>query len=176
MNINASDLKLTGLKTANVPTIAEFNYAISTMTATWRFNGLIANDIYLIWLSDAITDIEGNRLDGERINPASITSTNSLISHFPSGDGSAGGDFNFVITLLAGDPNLDNISDDNDAELWKEMKHAGITFPVFTHADVNGDGFVNSTDKGIINLNYWIDLQKGMVLGRLGWKPNCQRR
>jgi hypothetical protein len=100
VNVVASNLRLVGMQTGNVPTLAEFNYDIATMTATWRFEGWTLGDQYFISLSDAVTDIEGNRLDGEWVNPAARSTTNSAVSEFPSGDGEPGGDFNFAATLL----------------------------------------------------------------------------
>jgi hypothetical protein len=114
VNIVASNLYVVGLRTANVPTVVDFSYDIATMTATWRFANLFANDQYAISLSDVVTDIEGNNLDGEWVNPATTTTTNSLVSVFPSGDGSAGGRFNFVFTIMAGDANRNNLVDGTD--------------------------------------------------------------
>ena len=109
VNVVAENLRVVGLRTCNVPTVVEFAYDIATMTATWRFEHLVPNDHYLISLSDAVTDITGARLDGEWKNPVSLFTTNSQVSHFPSGDDHAGGNFNFVMTLLAGDFSLNNI-------------------------------------------------------------------
>ncbi len=83
VNISADTLKLTGLRTANRPALAEFSYDLGTMTATWRFTGWALADHYAISLSDAVTDVEGNRLDGEWTNPASLFTVNPAVSEFP---------------------------------------------------------------------------------------------
>jgi hypothetical protein len=41
VNVVASNLKLIGLTTGNVPTIAEFNYDIPSMTATGSANQVV---------------------------------------------------------------------------------------------------------------------------------------
>jgi hypothetical protein len=139
----ASDLRLVGLRTAAVPTVVEFAYDLATMTATWRFDDLVANDHYLISLSDAVTDIEGNRLDGEWVNPAALTTTNALVSEFPSGDGAAGGHFSFVVTLLAADGDRDNMVGVADYSIWSSHYYQNGAFEV---GDYDGDGVVGTED------------------------------
>jgi hypothetical protein len=146
VNIVASNLRLVGLQTGNVPTLAEFDYDLATMTATWRFEGWTLGDQYAISLSDAVTDIEGNRLDGEWVNPVARSTINAAVSEFPSGDGEPGGDFNFAATLLNGDFNLDGVVNQTDADILGESWTAEIVDALFTDGDNNGDGVVNSMD------------------------------
>ena len=147
VNVEAVNLSLVGLTTGNVPVLTDFSYDAVTFTATWRFTGLLANDFYAISLSDAITDTEGYRLDGEWTNPVSTTTTNLSVSHFPSGDGHAGGNFVFVFTLMSGDANFDNIVDDTDVNIW--CLYYGFSDATFAEADFNGNGYVDvGTDLG----------------------------
>jgi parallel beta-helix repeat protein len=146
VNVVASNLRLVGLQTGNVPTLAEFHYDLATMTAIWRFEGWTLGDQYAISLSDAVTDIEGNRLDGEWVNPAARNTINSAVSEFPSGDGEPGGDFNFAATLLNGDFNMDGIVNQTDADILEESWVAEVVDALFTDGDNNGDGQVNSMD------------------------------
>jgi hypothetical protein len=156
VNVIASNLRLVGLRTANVPTLAEFSYDIGTMTATWRFEGWALGDQYLISLSDAVTDIEGNRLDGEWTNPLSLSTTNVAVSEFPSGDGQAGGHFNFVATLLPGDANLDGLVNSTDYYIFSSNTNYGW---LFTMGDFNGDGQVTYDEDGaILYANFSLDL------------------
>jgi hypothetical protein len=158
VNVVAGNLRLVGLRTFNVPTVAEFSYDIGTMTATWRFDDLVANDHYIISLSDAVTDIEGNRLDGEWVNPVSTTTTNSLVSEFPSGDGNAGGHFNFVMTLIAIDFSNDNYADNDDYSIWN-MNEGQILFDaIFSDGDADGDGDVDGGDYNILITISYLDL------------------
>jgi hypothetical protein len=165
VNVSASNLELLGLSTANRPTLAEFDYDLFTQTATWRFEGWALGDQYLITLSDAITDVEGDRLDGEWTNPASLFTTNSAVSEFPSGDGNGGGDFNFVLTLLPGDANLDLIVSGIDAYLL--YTHMGISDTLFTDGDFDGSGVVTGEDAVFWHENNGINLQNLWVLSDL---------
>jgi nitrous oxidase accessory protein NosD len=158
VNVVASNLTLTGLRTGGHPTLAEFSYDVETMTATWRFDDLVARDHYLISLSDAVTDVEGDRLDGDWVNPSYVFASNAAISEFPSGDGEAGGDFNFVITLLAADSQVSNVVNIYDFYVI----NAGASNPnlldaLFTQGDTNGDGLVDELDlaeyAATLNLN-----------------------
>ena len=61
---------------------------------------------------------------------------------YPSGNGTAGGDFNFAFNVLPGDTNQDGIVNGLDintiASHW--LKTGGIS------GDANGDGIVNGLD------------------------------
>jgi hypothetical protein len=150
VNVDASYLSVVGLYTANVPTLAAFSYDMASMTATWRFDDLIPNDRYALTLSDAVTDIEGNRLDGEWVNPASLTTTNAAVSEFPSGNSIAGGDFVFVITLLASDFNHDYMTEWTDYEIWQANEGAISSGATHAQGDANGDGDVDEYDDYVI--------------------------
>ncbi len=163
VNISAGDLTLIGLQTGNIPVLAEFAYDSLTMTATWRFESWSLGDQYLISVRDSVTDLEGNLLDGEWVNPQSITTTNALVSTFPSGDGTAGGHFNFIATLLPGDANLDNVVDNADFLIWNSNLFNGIN-KLFTDADYNGDGLVTITDLNIFSSNYLTNFQSISIL------------
>jgi hypothetical protein len=156
VNIVAADLRLVGLRTANQPQLAEFSYDVGAMTATWRFNGWTFGDQYEISLSDEVTDVEGYQLDGEWTNPASLSTTNALVSTFPSGDGVPGGDFNFVATLLPGDANLDLIV--NGADLTILASHYNLSGALFTQGDFNGNGIVDSADTILFSQSWLANL------------------
>ena len=162
VNIAADTLTLTGLRTAQQPVLAEFSYDLVTMTATWRFENWTANDHYLISLSDAVTDVEGYRLDGEWTNPAHVFVSNLAVSEFPSGNGEAGGDFNFVLTLLAANAQVSNVVNIYDYYvIYANSSNPNLVNALFWQGDTNGDGLVNETDltthSGSINLNLsWV--------------------
>ena len=128
---------------------------------------MIANDIYDNFAQRCVTDIEGNRLDGEWVNPATTTTTNSLVSVFPSGDGHAGGNFNFVFTLLAGDTNLNNYVDFTDYQMIWQYLYAHYPSGLFTKGDFNGDGVCDSADADLQLANQLIDLRTTSILGDL---------
>jgi hypothetical protein len=168
VNISAATLKLTGLRTANRPALAEFNYDLGTMTATWRFTGWTANDHYVISLSDAVTDVEGNPLDGEWTNPSNIVVSNPLVSEFPSGDGTAGGDFNFVVTLLAADAQVSNVISINDYYIiYGNSTNPNLFNALFTQGDTNGDGLVDAADLATYSATVGTSLTWIVILGDL---------
>ena len=161
--VEEGDLKLRGLTTGAVPNIAEFSYDMTTATATWRFDNLVANDVFVITLDDAVTDVEGNLLDGDWVNPSSITTTNTLVSEFPSGDGIAGGDFNFAYTLLAGDLDGNNLVDMTDFVIFSG-NFGILTEATFYVGDQDGDGDVDIDDYFVFVPNGAVDLQTIYVL------------
>jgi hypothetical protein len=158
VNVSADTLFIVGLRTANLPELAEFAYDPLTFTATWRFEGWVFGDNYLLHLDDSITDTDGNFLDGEWVNPASRTTNNALVSEFPSGDGNSGGSFAFMMTLLAGDMNLDAKVDMTDYNLFVgSLTQGGGT--LFVHGDFNGSGTVSAMDIAYFTANYPLNLQ-----------------
>ncbi len=164
VNVSAEALIVVGLTTANVPQLAEFSYDAATHTATWRFEGWALGDNYLLYLSDSITDTDGNFLDGEWTNPASMSTTNSLVSTFPSGDGVSGGSFNFVMTLLPGDANLDGVVNTGDLSiLSNHWEQNGM----FEQGDFDGDGFVGNSDLDILVSNWQRNLRNIFILADL---------
>jgi hypothetical protein len=116
------------------------------MTATWRFANWFIADQYLIRVDNAVTDIEGNHLDGEWTNPAALSTVNSAVSEFPSGDSNAGGDFNFVMTIMPGDANLNNVFTQADIDIFEDSWMAMLEDALFTDGDAGGDGWVDSAD------------------------------
>lgn len=164
VNVVAENLRVFGLRMAYIPTLAQFSYDMASMTATWRFNGLPPVDHYIISLSDAVTDVEGNRLDGEWINPISLSTVNSLVSEFPSGNGTAGGNFNFVFTLLTGDANLDLQVTYADYSIWSAHYYQNGGFTI---GDFDGSGQVNSADIIAWYTTYGKDLRNVQMLSDL---------
>ena len=165
VNISADCLQLVGLSTASRPTVAEFSYDLGSMTASWRFENWDVADQYWISLSDTVTDVEGDRLDGEWTNPASIFTTNAAVSEFPSGDGEGGGDFNFVATLLPGDADLNNMVGSPDFNTL--IFHYGMNGAEFIDADFNGNGVVDSGDYNLLLENFGANLVNVEVLADL---------
>jgi hypothetical protein len=137
------------------PTLAStggFSYNVGTHVATWTYNAPFAADQYLIQLTDAVTDVAGNHLDGEWTNPFSVTTTSAAVSKFPSGNGTAGGAFRFVFTILPGDANLSNLVDGGDYLTW--LYSQGGPGRTFTQADYNGDGMTDGADYSIWSANF----------------------
>ena len=94
-----------------------------------------------------VTNGQATALDGEWTNATSV---------YPSGNGSAGGDFNFAFNVLPGDVNQDGIINVQDLALvssgWLSAGPAG---------DVNADGIVNSQDLAFLSSNWLATLPQG---------------
>jgi hypothetical protein len=168
VNVVGPNLRVVGLQTGNIPTLAQFSYDSATKTAMWRFQGWVLGDQYLISLSDSVTDLTGNRLDGEWVNPATLSTANVNISEFPSGNGFAGGHFNFVATLLSGDYDLDGIVNQTDYYIFDASWQSGIfEDALFTDGDGNGDGSVDSGDFAAYMSTSGLNLQALWILADL---------
>jgi len=139
--IQESDLSLLGV---NVPTytFTDFSYDSGTFTATWTLANPIDVDKLLIVLSDTIQDQAGSSLDGEWTDGSSM---------YPSGDGVAGGAFQFRFNVLPADVNQDATVLGNDVIL---TRNAQFTFPgdggYSIFYDVDGSGSILGND--VINV------------------------
>ena len=96
VNVQESSLTLSGVNVANY-TFSGFSYNTATRIATWTLSSPISSDKLSLDLHstgpNAVTDAAGKPLDGEWTNGA---------SSYPSGNGVAGGDFNFALQRSAG--------------------------------------------------------------------------
>ena len=128
-------------------------------TATWTFAAALPAAQYVLRLDDTIEDITSNGLDGEWTNPSSFDlvdfNTNGpsqTTSQFPSGNGTAGGDFQFVFTILPGDGSRDNSV--GNADLTLLLNNWGDPNRSFATGDYSGDGIVGNADQTLL-LNHW---------------------
>ena len=145
--VDQSDLALSGVNVSQYD-IADstFAYDPTTFTATWTLPQAIGTDKLLLQLnadgSNPIEDTAGNRLDGEWTNPTRTTQSSS--STYPSGDGTAGGDFLFRFNVLPGDANQDGTVDGYD--LIKLLANYNQSGKTWADGDLNGDGTVDGYD------------------------------
>jgi hypothetical protein len=104
-------------------------------------------------LYETVVDTQGNALDGEWVNPLSIQTTSQAgASVFPSGDGSPGGEFQFVVTLLGGDAIRDAWVNSADySRLSSNFNQSGKTFE---QGDFTGEGEVDELDFSLLSSNY----------------------
>lgn len=125
--VGSSDLTVTGV---NVPsyTVTGFVYDADSRTAVWTLDRALPADHVTVALSDSVTDMAGNRLDGNR-------------------DGVAGGQFKFTFNSLPGDVNADGVV--NNADLGETIARnfnfvGSADFSLA--ADIDGDGRITVRD------------------------------
>ena len=161
-NLQASHLVLRGLRSGAVPALVTgtdgFSYSPVTHQATWRFNTPFAANQYVLSLSDLVTDEAFNRLDGEWTNPFRLETNNTLVSEFPSGNGLAGGNFNFVFSMLPGDATLNNLVNTFDYTIWYTNYYGDPPLnAVFTQGDMDGSGEVDYGEDYFVYANFLRD-------------------
>ena len=138
--IEAGDLRIPGVdQTQFTPTA--FSYDAGTRTATWRLPSPVVNAKLRLFLDDG--DVPA--LDGEWQNASAAES-------FPSGDGTAGGDFDFRMNILTGDATGDGRVNALDLAFGKQRLNRTATNPgtgagaYSVFADATGDGRINALD------------------------------
>jgi hypothetical protein len=112
----------------------------STTTVTWTLSGpLTSNKYYLALAAAGVTDAVGTELDGDWTTGVSTYAAGS-------GNGVAGGNFDFKFYLLAGDVNGDGKVAGQDASL--DYNYQGLPLDNATNwrYDLNGDGKINGAD------------------------------
>jgi hypothetical protein len=133
-----------------------FTYNATTFTATWTLAaaGTFANaDKLLLRLDDAlVADANGNVLDGEWANPPEtdpVTAGGS--DSFPSGDGTAGGDFAFRLNVLPGDVNRSGTIFGNDVTLTRNAQGSTPGDGIYSiFRDVNGSATIFGNDVTLV--------------------------
>jgi hypothetical protein len=162
-------LVLHGLGGQSIPTVGAFSYDLETQTASWQFDQWLPAGQYLIVLNDSVFDLDRESLDGEFTNPWSLAETAGYASTFPSGDGTAGGDFRFRFTNLPADFTHDNIVDYYDYYgTW--YTYEGSEGATHDMGDADGDGYVGYDDYWIWAQEYytsattWPSVEPGMIL------------
>jgi probable HAF family extracellular repeat protein len=148
VNVSQNSLSVTGVNVSQY-SFASFSYNSTTFTATWTLSKSIGKDKLSLHLQssgvNAVTNASGQALDGEWTNG---------LSDFPSGNGTAGGDFTFSVNVLPGDVNHVGIVNGQDlAALSSSWLSTGASL-----ADINGDGVVNTQDLAQISANWFATL------------------
>lgn len=144
VSIEQDDLRLRGVNITDYE-IASFSYDAATFTATWTFTSFFGTDKFLIYLEDSVTDLNGNALDGEWVDYPT-----SGYSSFPSGNGTAGGVFQFRFNALLGDvssvfaPYVTNSIDSSLISVRRGMPVGGTLYA--SRADLDGNGIIDEVD------------------------------
>jgi hypothetical protein len=132
--VTEDDLALTGTDEP-VYDFSDFSYEPSTHTATVTLMADIDIDVLVLTVEDAVTDQALNALDGEWTDG---------VSTYPSGDGAAGGYFDFKFKVLSGETNHDGQVDGADYTAWADNYQTYQT--MYTEADWTADGYVDGAD------------------------------
>lgn len=141
VHIDSSDLAVSGVNTTQYqPT--SFFYDPQTRTATWSFSQPFDEDRILIDLNadglDPITNLAGDRLDGEWTD---------TVSTFSSGNGVEGGDFEFTLVTNPGDADRLGWVDYYDFVFVYYGSGLSTTDPGYNPLyDIDGDGLVDTDD------------------------------
>ena len=132
--------------------ITGFSYNSVTHTGTWTVAGSIGTDRLHIDLkssgASAVTDAVGTDLDGEWTDGS---------KSYPSGNGTAGGDFNFHFNALPGDVTQSGTVNGLDINLVaSNWLHLGNVM-----GDPNGDDVINGLDINTIATHWLAQLPAG---------------
>ena len=135
--LQQDDLVIRGVNAATYP-VTGFAYDAANRTGVWTLGSAITNDKVRLFLDDARV----GGLDGEWADGA---------DGFPSGDGTAGGDFSFRFNVLRGDVNQDGRVNALDLSFIKQRLNKfasdpGVVAPYSPFADLTADGLINAVD------------------------------
>jgi hypothetical protein len=141
VDVNCADLSLSGVNTV-ASAFTDFRYNPLTHVATWSLGSPLTKDRFQLDLDgdamNPVRDLQGEILDGEWSDNAST---------YASGDGEAGGDFEFTINVLPGDIDNSGIVAYYDQYYvnWLNGKSTTSAGYLATH-DLDGSGSINSID------------------------------
>jgi hypothetical protein len=148
VQIENSDLSIYGVATqdyADAIAAGTFMYSSGTRTATWTLPSALTLDKLLLVLGDgAVVNHNQTPLDGEWEDGVDTE----------SGDGIAGGEFQFRLNLLPGDVDQNGFVSGGDiGEVRLARSHIATITPGFNPTrDVNGSGVVNGGDIGDVRI------------------------
>jgi hypothetical protein len=167
LSVDVGDLRLLDLGTGTVLTPASRTINSGNDVVTWVFSSPFPKGYYQIVVKDfSITNASGDILDGDWTNPTSLT-TGTNYSVMPSGNGYAGGDFNFAFIVLPADYVRDGNNQVN-AQDFSRLNSNYNAFPsggaTFADGDGDGDGDVDSMDLSILASAYNLQLNADLFL------------
>lgn len=128
--------------------IGGFGYDPATFTATWTLSASIPADKLLLQVRDNVRSVaSGEALDGEWVDGADA---------YNSGNGVAGGAFEFTMNVLPGDVNQDGTVTTADTSQTRDRQNTSTTnagTPPNTYSpthDINGTGGINALDTAAV--------------------------
>jgi hypothetical protein len=141
VDVQMADMSLSGVNTTAYE-FSGFFYDPQSHVATWTLASPIAAERLMIDLDadglDPIQDLDGNVLDGEWENE---------VSTYSSGDGTAGGDFEFAFEVLPGDVNQTRLVNYFDYAYTRGLEGKSSSDPGYIPLrDIDGDGLIETSD------------------------------
>jgi hypothetical protein len=138
--VHAADLSLSGINTTAYQ-FTDFHYEPMAHVATWTLGASLDKDRLRLDLdangTDPVRDLEGNVLDGEWTNNVSTV----------SGNGTAGGDFEFNFNVLPTDVNNTGNITYYDYVYIRQLDGKSTTSPGYiAKRDIDGSGLIDSSD------------------------------
>ena len=167
VQVQRQDLSISGITNAVYET-SDFFYDPATRTASWTLETPIAPDerIHLDLDGDtaaAVVDLDGNALDGEWTDG---------VSTYASGNGTAGGDFEFSVNVLRGDVVANNFVDYFDYIYTRSADGLLAGDPEYYPTyDIDGNGAINPTDWNKVLENIFATLPTGTPPGAINDAP-----
>jgi len=140
VQVDAADLSLSGINHATY-SFGAFHYDPQARVATWTLSSYLDKDRYRIDLdtngANPVRDLDGNVLDGDWTNNSSTV----------SGNGTAGGDFQFNFNVLPTDVNNTGNITTYDYTYIRQLDGKSTSSSGYIAGrDINGDSVINSTD------------------------------
>ena len=130
--------------------VSGFSYNAADHVATWSLSAAIGPDKLYVALpgsgTSPVTDLAGNTLDGEWSNPTSY-GQGGATSSFPSGNGTAGGNFAFRFDVLPGDSTGGSLGKVNVADINQTKSRSSLPETTSSYrSDFDGNNLVNVAD------------------------------
>ena len=163
--IDAEDLSLSGVNTTAY-SFGDFYYDPQARLATWTLSAPLQKDRLRIDLDanglDPIRDLQNNVLDGEWTNGSSTV----------SGNGVAGGDFEFLFNVVPGDVNKNGAVMLNDYNAVNQSIGKTTADPGYLAIrDIDGSGTINVTDRDLVYARMRHALPSGNPAGTFNDAP-----
>jgi hypothetical protein len=169
VRIEAADLSVSGAN-AVAYSFSDFHYDPQARVATWTLSTPIDHDRLMLDLNanglSPVRDLEGYILDGEWTNNSDT---------YASGNGTAGGDFEFTFNVLPADVNASGHNDYADYYYIAYSEGYAIIDPGYSpYFDIDGSGLIDSADTQQALQRYGGQLPTGLPAGTYNDAPTTK--